>query len=231
MAGRAKYFELLDFPKFAYPALVGMDAVLTANNITERLGGGGFMSYGMIWARMNVIVGGRATDDFITTTFNRYEDDWKNNSIQEVVNYLSHYFGGRGNWYPFPMRPKKVLGFWFKPSIKGIWFVDGKAYAVLINARKGQPLHPDHRKFLARGVYELHCREDPNDPIPLILDVSEPVKGQGRQMRAFTLPVDQAISLQEFDDTVRTFMQALELAGVALPPDTTDSMVDIFKRP
>lgn len=231
MAGRAKYFELLDFPKFAYPALVGMDAALTANNLVERLGGGGFMLYGMIWPRMNVIVGGRATDQFVSTTFNKYGDDWKNNSIQEVVNYLSHYFGGRGTWYPFPMRPKKILGFWFKPSIKGIWFVDGKAYAVLINARKGQPLHPDHRKFLARGVYELHCREDPNDPIPLIIDVSEPSRGEGRQIRAFTMPVSQSISLQEFDDSVRTFMQALQIAGVALPPDTTDSMVDIFKRP
>ena len=28
MAGRGKYFELLDFPKFAYPSVVGMDQVL-----------------------------------------------------------------------------------------------------------------------------------------------------------------------------------------------------------
>jgi hypothetical protein len=43
---------------------------------------------------------------------------------------------------------------------------------VLINARKQQRLFPEHLRFFACGVYELHCRADPNDPIPLILDVS-----------------------------------------------------------
>lgn len=230
MTGRAKYFELLDFTKFANPSVVGMDAAQTAYNLVERLGAGGFMSYGQIWSRMNIIVGGRATDQFVTSQFSSYSDDWKNNSIQEVVSHLSHHFGGRGTWYPFPMRPKKVLGFWFKPSIKGVWYVDGQAYAVLINARKGQPLFPEHRRFLARGVYELHCREDPNDPIPLIIDVSEPERGQGRQLRTFTIPVSQAISLQEFDDSVRTFVEALALAGVAIPPDRIENMVDFFKK-
>jgi hypothetical protein len=63
-------------------------------------------------------------------------------------------------------------------------FVDGQAYAVLINARKGQRLFPEHLRFLARGVYELHCIDDPNDPIPLIIDVSEHEKGKGRTLRA-----------------------------------------------
>jgi hypothetical protein len=72
----------------------------------------------------------------------------------------------------------KVLAFWFKPSIKGVWYVDGQAYAVLINARKGQRLFPDHVRFLARGVYELHCIDDPADPIPLILDVSQHEEGE-----------------------------------------------------
>jgi hypothetical protein len=45
MAGRGKYFELLDFPKFATPSVVGMDAVQTSYNLLDRLGGQGFMSY------------------------------------------------------------------------------------------------------------------------------------------------------------------------------------------
>src|SRR5882724_4217528 len=123
---RAKFFELLDFPKFAYPSVVGMDAVQTSHNLVERLGGSGFMSYGQIWPRMGAIIGGRASETYISTEFSAYSDDWKNQSIRDAVRLLNEQFGGRGRWYPFPLRPKKILGFWFKPSIKGVWFVDGK---------------------------------------------------------------------------------------------------------
>lgn len=231
MSGRAKYFELLDFPKFAYPSVIDMDAALTASNLLERLGGKGFMSYAQIWSRMNVIVSGRATKTFIDENFRAYSDDWKNTSIQEVVQLLSNHFGGRGTWYPFSLKPKKVLGFWFKPSIKGIWFVDGQAYAVMINARKGQPLFPDHLRFLARGIYELHCIDDPNDPIPVIIDVSAPEGGKNRELRVHMIPSTSAISLEEFDDAIRIFVRALEIAGVARPIDTIDSMIDLFKKP
>jgi hypothetical protein len=229
MVGRGKYFELLDFPKFAYPSVVGMDATLTANNLIDRLAGGSFMSYSMIWPRLEPIIAGYATESFITSAFNRYEAGWKNGNLQDVARLLRDYFGGRGRWYREPLRPTKVLGFWFKPSIKGVWWVDGQAYAVMINARKSQSLFPEHVRFLARGVHELHCIDDPNDPIPLILDVSAPNGSNKRQLRDYVVPVEQAISLEEFDDAVRQFLQALQLAGVALPTDAID-VINLFKK-
>jgi hypothetical protein len=229
MAGRGKYFELLDFPKFALPSVVGMDAAQTANNLIDRLAGGGFMSYSMIWPRLEPIVSGYATESFITREFCPYEEDWKNTALQDVARLLMQHFGGRGRWYKHPQAPTKVLGFWFKPSIKGVWFVDGQAYAVLINARKQQRLFPEHIRFLARGVHELHCIDDPNDPIPLIVDVSEPEKGRGRVLKAHVTPVEKAISLDEFDDAVRQFLRALQLAGVALPTDAAD-VLTLFKK-
>jgi hypothetical protein len=198
--------------------------------VGHGVGGKGFMSYGMIWSRLEPIVAGFASESYIAKEFSRYEDDWKNNSIQDVVRLLKQHFGGRGRWYRHPFQPTKVLGFWFKPSIKGIWFVDGQAHAVLINARKGQPLFPAHVRFLARGVHELHCIDDPNDPIPLIIDVSEPQKGQGRMLRAYEVRAEQAISLEEFDDGVRQFLKALELAGVALPTDSGEDVLNLFKK-
>jgi hypothetical protein len=230
MTGRAKFFELLDFPKFATPTVVGMDPVQTSFNLLDRLGGGGFMSYGTIWTRMDFIVGGHASESFIRSQFSPYGDDWKNNSLQDVARLLRQHFNGRGRWYALPQKPTKVLGFWFKPSIKGFWYVDGQAYAVVINARKLQRLAPEHVSFLARGVHELHCVDDPNDPIPLIIDVSEHSKGEGRLLRPYVTPVERAISLDEFEASVRQFLKALELAGVALPPDATESVVDLFKR-
>ncbi|MCC8956156.1 hypothetical protein H8B02_22815 [Bradyrhizobium sp. Pear77] len=229
MASRGKTFELLDFPKFAYPSVVGMDAVLTSQNVSDRLGGGGFMSYAAIWPRMAAIVGGHANDAFIEKEFGFYDEDWKNESIRDAVRLLRKHFGGRGTWYSLPTKPISVLGFLFKPSIKGIWFVDGRAYAVLINARKRQRLFPDHLRFLARGVYELHCIDDPNDPTPLIIDLSEHDLGEGRSLNVHEMPVESAISLDEFDAAVREFVKALELAGVARAlPD--GSIIDLFRK-
>jgi hypothetical protein len=77
---------------------------------------------------MPAIVEGRATERFIIEEFNFYNDPWKNDSIREAVRLLKKHFGGRGTWYPLSTKPVSVLGFMFKPSIKGIWFVDGRAY-------------------------------------------------------------------------------------------------------
>jgi len=230
MAGRGKYFELLDFPKFAYPTVVGMDTVQTSYNIQERLASGGFMSYSMIWPRLKHIVAGLADEAFFTSQFSAYPEDWKNEAIRDVARELSTYFGGRGRWYPHSTRPRKVLGFWFKPSIKGIWYFAGQPYAVLINARKHQRLFPEHVRFLARGVHELHCIDDPADPIPLIVDVSEPALDEGRKVRPYVVRPEDAISFEEFDASVRQFLTALQMAGVALPTDPGESVIDLFKR-
>ncbi|WP_143062845.1 hypothetical protein [Bradyrhizobium sp. OK095] len=45
-----------------------------------------------------------------------------------------------------------------------------------------------------------------------------------------TLPVEKAISLDEFDEALRQFLKAPALAGVALPTDTAD-VISLFKKP
>ncbi len=231
MARRGKFFELLDISKFALPDVLTLQASPTSFNLVERLGGGGFMSYGQMWPRLDVLVRGLATDEFIDSTFSAYTDDWKNKSIQDAYRMLREVFGGKGAWYRISSAPTYVLGFWFKPSIKGIWFHEGRAYAVLINARKGQPLSGDDVRFLARGVYELHCIDDPNDPIPLIVDLSEHEEDAGRTARRYEVPSDEAVSLEAFEYSVREFLVALSLAGISLPPPPdVEHILDLFRR-
>src|SRR5262245_55510648 len=126
MKGRGKIFELLDFPKFAAPSVLQIDAAMTSVQLVDRLGAKSFMSYRWIWSQLPEIVSGLATDKV-----DIYEETWKNETIGEVIQLLKKYFKGQGTWYPFSSKPVYVLGFWFKPSVKGIWFVDGQAYAVL----------------------------------------------------------------------------------------------------
>jgi hypothetical protein len=231
MAKRGKFFELLHVVKFGLPDALTLQAEATSYNLAERVVGGSFMSYGAMWSRLDVLVRGHATDDFIETTFSFYEHDWKNKSIQEAFRLLREYFGGKGRWYAAPRYPTFVLGFWFKPSIKGYWFHEGKAYAVLINARKSQPLTSIDVRFMARGVYELHCREDPNDPIPLIVDLSQHDGDAERKARVYEVPADEAVSLEAFETSIREFLVALNLAGVALPPPLeVEHILDLFRK-
>jgi len=49
-------------------------------------------------------------------------------------------------------------------------------------------------------------------------------------LRPHIIRPEQSISFDEFDDAVRQFLKALELAGVALPPDGIDSVIDLFRK-
>ena len=231
MASRGKLFELTDFPKFARPDVLALQPSPTAAILTERIGGGGFMSYGQIWPRMPAIVRGEATEKFVVDAFSAYKDEWKNKSIQEAVNLLREYFGGKGTWYRVPTAPTYILGIGFKPSIKGIWFHEGQAYAVLINARKGQPLSRHDVSFLGRGVYELHCIDDPNNPMPLIVDLSQHAEDKGRKARIYPVPVAEAVSLEAFEHSVKEFLVALNQAGISMvPPPDIEHILDLFRR-
>lgn len=231
MPKRGKFFELLDIPKFARPDIRHISPAQTAAEVFERLSGGGFMSYGQIWPRLPLAVKGLWTDEMIERSFSPYKDDWKNDSIKETVRLLRQLLGGKGNWYPAAGKPKYVQGVWFKPSIKGYWFFEGQAYAVLINARKGQPLSTEDASFLARGVYELHCIDDPNDPIPFIVDTSEVVEGQGRKLRTFAFEPSESMPVSAFEQALKEFLEALHIAGIALPVVPEQRVMDLFRRP
>lgn len=231
MAGRGKYVDLTDITKFAFPNVLSLQAAPTAARLLERTVGGGFMSYGQIYPRLQIAVSGYATDAFIETEFRAYKAEWKNKAIREAFRLLRDVFGGRGNWYRMPNVRTYVLGFWFKASIKGFWSVDGKVYAVLINARKGQPLSQDDVRFLARGVYELDCRDNPNNPIPMIIDLGLHEEDSERKARVYQLAPDETISLEAFEGATREFLIALNMAGIALPPPPAAvSVLDLFKR-
>jgi hypothetical protein len=104
-------------------------------------------------------------------------------------------------------------------------------YAVLINARKGQPLSRDDVRFLARGVYELYCIDDPNNPTPLIVDLGQRPDDEERKARIYEVPIEEAISLEAFESSVREFLVAMSLAGIsAPPPPEIEHVLDLFRR-
>jgi hypothetical protein len=102
---------------------------------------------------------------------------------------------------------------------------------VLINARKGQPLSWDDVRFLARGVYELHCIDDPNNPIPLIVDLSQHKEDKERKSRIYKISPEEAVSIEAFEFSVREFLVALSLTGISLPPPPDVAhILDLFRK-
>lgn len=231
MSKTRKVFDLRDVPKFAYPSLENLDPELTAINLQDRLSGKAFLSYGSPIAKIPAIVDGRLAVDSIDATFSGYKTNWKNKAVREVARLLHGEFYNRGRWYQVPARPAQLFqGLWFKPSVNGIWFVDGTAYMVSVNPRKRQFLTPYHTAFLARGMHELHGIDDPNDPIPLVVDLSvDPSKSERSLRRTFVMEPGM-ISPDEFESIMRGFFEALRIAGIESVPRSIPTVVDIFKR-
>lgn len=230
MPKRGKFFELLDIVRFARPHVLSMDATRTASHLQDRLGGKSFMSYGQIWSRLGDIVRGSLAAKHLESAFASYGADWKNKSIQDCALLLIGVMGGKGNWYPVKSAAKFVLGVAFRPSIKGFWFYEGQSYAVAVNARKGQPLSGDGVKFLARGIHELYCRDDPNNPLPMIVDLSELESGRGRNVRVFVITETESTELSQFEHSLSQFFSSLKIAGIAVPEAPTEGIVDLFRR-
>lgn len=224
-------FELSDVPRFAYPSLEKLDIVQTAANIQQRLADTAFMSYGAVLSRLQRTVKGDLTDFVIASELNFYKHGWKNLELQSVALLLRTALAGKGTWYRFSQKPVELLpSVFFRPSIKGILFTEGQPYAVSINPRKRQPWNSVHQAFIARGVYEVGCVDDPNDPLPMIIDVSS-VDGGKRDLKIRVFDPEQMMPEALFDDIVRRFFEALALVGIGSVPDKSISVIDLFRKP
>lgn len=230
MTDARRVFELLDVPKFAYPSLSELDPVQTAYNIRERLNGRSFMSYTQPLSLVPRIVRNEITPVQIAK-LSSYSDEWKNVNVREVAMALYNEFGGKGVWYPVPARPTQVFeGLWFKPSVRGVWFDGKRPYMIGINPRKHQGLVSDHITFLARGMYELYGVDDPNDPVPLILDLSIDQKSATRIVRKSIITEPSMSSVGQFEETMRAFFEALRIAGVESVPKDMGDIRDLFRK-
>ena len=230
---RKKIFQFLDIPRFAAPDILNMDAATTGLRIGhERMQGHGYISYESVWSAFPKVIRGYATDDFIEQQFSYYRksrDSWKNQELQTIVKLLREAFGGKGRWYPASKNFKEVLGVRFRPPIRGFWFYQGRSYAISANLRKKQRLTLEQMQFLARAAYEIHCVNDPNDPIPLIIDLSQASEGLQRERRLFTFEPNEMMPLEAMEAGLREFFSALAIAGVCAIPPRNIGLLDQFR--
>jgi hypothetical protein len=221
----SKTFESLDIVRFAVPDVRNLDVGRTAVSLRERLGGTGFMSYDPLWRRVSAVAARSVTDAEI-------EGWWKSSTLIEAMKVLRDQYADIGRWYHFPQTVRDVLGLSFKSSIRGISF--SKTYgaeAHIINPRKGQVLTSDDLAFLARAAYEEHCIDDPNDPQPVVFDLSSRNGSKVRHPTIYRGLTPKMISVEEFESIIEKFFDAAVLAGYQLPEYPGEFTADLFRRP
>jgi hypothetical protein len=78
-------------------------------------------------------------------------------------------------------------------------------------------------------THEFHSIDDPNNPIPMIVDVSASDDGK-RKLRTHVLEPGEMMSLEEFESILRRFFEALALASVTTIPEGLNKIADLFRR-
>lgn len=217
----AKTFEVLDVIRFASPNVRQIDPFHTSTLIRERLSGKGFMDYRPLWSRMPSITARFVSDAEISMW-------WQKAALINAMHAINGSYRQAGSWYGFSRVQRNIFGVQMKPSVRGVLFRNDRAEAHLINPRKGQILSENDFRFLARACYEEHCRNDPNDPIPFVVDTSEVKKGKGRIVRDRECTNSDMISVDEFESIMDLFFQSIQLAGYPIDYRSGDFSSDMF---
>lgn len=226
-------FELIDLPYMARPSLKAMDVGKTADRIRQLRDHGGRRSYAAVMQMIGQMASGHCNPEHIARAFADFPDKvWKLELIDVGERLLSIFETTRGNWYPSRPKPIELYeGVWVKPTIRGILWSEGFARATLINPRKSLVLDHYARAFQARGVYEFHMMDDPNVHGFRLIDLGADRGCEERATRVYRSEEVDMIGLEEFEEAIRTFMKAVELAGYSSLPRDEHRVVDMFRRP
>jgi hypothetical protein len=226
-------FELIDIPYLSRPTIGAIDIPSTAARIQAIRKGGSRRNYDRVFKLVGDMTSGMAKAEALLRSLEDEPDEVWRRQLQDVCERLYAVFGkSASRWYPVGRRPIELYErSWFKPAIRGVWWRDGVAAAMLVNPRKTLFLDAVVRSFLARGVIEFHLVDDPNLHEFKIIDLGAAPRTGVRATRVYSMPDVDPMELGEFESILRRFMQAVEHAGFANQPSEGQRIADLFKRP
>lgn len=220
--------ELLDVIQHAKPHIRSIDVERTAESLKKVRGS--IRNYNMAIDEIGSLCSGiQKLPDLIAFLRTHPNPDWHKH-LEDVGTRLWQIFGeAPSTWYKIGRKPIESLGgLLIKPSIRGFWSIGGKAYPCLINARSSVYLETNSNlPFVARGVYEFHVRDEIGVSGPVVVDLGRDPATATRANRVHWLLEEKMLSVDEFEDIMRKFNDALSLAGYQ--PKTVHSAIDLFR--
>lgn len=230
--------EPTDILQFALPYVSDIDLNLTAEALAKGLSGKAHRSYNKTISQMNAICTGMARVEDLKRNVLKKAEPAKNEkgwykSVGHVLRELNGVFGEeQSRWYPSSRNPIEVFqGAWFKSAIRGVRVHNGLAKAVLINPRASLFLDHEGLAFMARWIVEFHLRDDPNLHGFELLDLGVDPRTDRRRTRYFDETTLEPMSLETFEFSLERFLEAIELAGLARAPQSSENISDMFRRP
>ncbi len=221
-------FEFLDILQHAKPGILSIDISKTA--VSLRKAKGTINNYNLAIDPIPAYCSGlQQLGDLLAHLRTHPNPKW-HPFLQEVGKRLFEVFDSRGGrWFPTGRRPiASVAGLYVKPAIRGVWVQDRKVHPCLINPRASVFLSSgDNLPFVSRGLHELHVRDDISATGPMVIDLGKDPKTGDRANRVHFPAESEMMSLEQFEDILRKFSEALILAGFRA--HATKNVVDLFR--
>lgn len=226
--------ELLDVIQLTAPNFDNFSETETAAKIISyRLRGSSRPpSYDMAFTQMpNIVSGHMKKSDLINHLDSHANERWRGN-LKDVGERLYDVFSkDLCTWYPVGRRPIETFsGVWTKPAIRGVRVVaGGDAFPCLVNPRSTLFFNKDALSFIARGVYEFHVIDNPRAIGPMIVDLGKDPVSDTRANRVYMPEQLVMMPLEQFEEILRRFLKAVELAGMMTVPADRHRGVDLFR--
>ena len=226
--------ELLDVVQLATPNFDSIDEFQTAAKIRSyRLRGSkNPPSYDMALAQMpNIVSGLMKKPDLLRHLDGHANERWRG-YLKDVGERLYDMFSRDGcTWYPVGRRPIETFsGVWTKPAIRGVRVVKGgDAFPCLVNPRSSLFFGPSALSFVSRGVYEFHVIDNPKAVGSMIVDLGKHPIANVRANRVYMPDQVKMMPLEQFEEILRRFLKAVELAGMISYPAERHRGIDLFR--
>jgi hypothetical protein len=226
--------ELLDVVQFATPNISKLDLDLTAKKIIRFKKTGTPKSYNIAFDLLpKIATGFLKREDVIAYLNTHHIVDWRP-FVEDVGSRLFDIFSEMGcSWYPIGRKPIPTFSdVWSKPAIRGVAVKDGEARPCLINPRASIYLgNENNLSFIGRGVHELHVIDDAQAKGMLIVDLGKHPLTKARENRIHYSEEIKLMSLEEFENILRRFVEAVKLAGFNAVPESVYTVSDLFRKP
>ncbi|MFO1033489.1 MAG: hypothetical protein U1E15_05200 [Hyphomicrobiales bacterium] len=216
----------MDVVYYSRPHILAIDIDKTASEL--RNVGGSINNYNMAIDPIEKIVSGYQRLVDLEKFWDTHKNEKWRPHLKEVGRRIFEIFGGEvSKWYPTGRKPiESVAGLSIKPAIRGVRVANGRVLPCLINPRSSLLLERNSAlPFIARGVFELHVRDEIGPVSPMIVDLG---KENGVRANRIYFPTQESmISVEHFEDCMRKFNKALVKAGLVSEQPSRAS--DLFR--
>ena len=226
--------ELLDVVQLSSPNFENSNEFETAKRILSyrMRGSSNPPSYDMAFAQMRNIVSGYLKKvDLVRHLETHGNDRWRSNLVDVGERLFDIFSKDHCDWHPSGRRPIETFsGIWVKPAIRGVRVVgNGEAFPCLVNPRSSLFFGSRALSFVARGIYEFHVIDNPKAIGPMIVDLGRDHISGVRANRVFMPGQLSMMPLEEFEQVLRQFLKAVELAGLLSVPSDRHLGIDMFR--